>query len=276
MAPPAAKRNEPVRFVAATAAGDVATGWAAERARLDPSLKVEVSTGTSEGSIKGLLQGTADVSLANRKLSSQEVEGLRGQSAGKAPRELLVGFDVLCVHVNIANPLRQLSVEELAAIQSGRVTRWQDLERKPSGWTKGRKIVRLEPPRDHRARLYARELLSGQEADASTPSLAMAGSKDLTAILGATPEAIGYSSECTPTPTTAILAISVKKGKGPAVAPTAENIASQAYPLARPLFVAATGSASEGVKRYLDWVSSQDGRAVLDKLGYVRAPSAKP
>jgi phosphate transport system substrate-binding protein len=64
------------------------------------------------------------------------------------------------------------------------------------------------------------------------------------------------------------LRISRKKGE-PAIEPTVATAMDKTYPMARPMFMVTAGEPTDAVKRYIDWILSKDGQAIVAETGYV-------
>jgi phosphate transport system substrate-binding protein len=54
-----------------------------------------------------------------------------------------------------------------------------------------------------------------------------------------------------------------------AFAPNVENTQSGKYPIARPLYMYTRGEPKDAVKKYLNWVRSEAGQAIVRATGYV-------
>ena len=99
------------------------------------------ATGTSEG-IDALLTGQADISMASRPLSEEELAAARDK--GLAVREITVARMGIAVIVNRGNPVTSIAVGNVAEIFAGEVLSWQAVGgpdepiivvRKDSGWS---------------------------------------------------------------------------------------------------------------------------------------------
>jgi phosphate transport system substrate-binding protein len=96
----------------------------------------------------------------------------------------------------------------------------------------------------------------------------MNGSKEVVELVGTTPCAIGYSGMGYATPAVKKLKISAKAG-APAIAPSIEATLDKSYPIARPLLLYTLGEPPPHVKKFLDWIRSDAGQAIVEKSGYV-------
>ena len=122
---------------------------------------------------------------------------------------------------------------------------------------------------------YFRETVLGKEREYELGSLDQSGSKDVVELVSRTPSAIGYSGMGYATDNVKMLKLAKAKGE-PAVAPTVENAKNGSYPLARPLQIYVAGQPAGPIKRYLDWILSAEGQAIVAKVGYVPIEPKEP
>jgi phosphate transport system substrate-binding protein len=102
----------------------------------------------------------------------------------------------------------------------------------------------------------------------------MSGSKDVVELVGKTKGAIGYSGMGYKTDHVKFVKIAKKKGDK-AWAPTLENVTAKHYSLARPLHMYTLGQPEGHVKKYIDWVLSDKGQAIVANSGYIPVKAAK-
>jgi len=86
---------------------------------LNPDVEVDVqSTGSSAG-VTGALDGTYALGMASRDLKDSELE------AGALP--VVIGVDGIALIKNPANPIADLSLEQVRAIFTGEIRTWSEL-----------------------------------------------------------------------------------------------------------------------------------------------------
>ena len=93
------------------------------------------------------------------------------------------------------------------------------------------------------------------------------GSKDVTDLVEKTPCAIGYSGLAYASDQVKMACISAKEGEK-CVMPSVATAIDNSYPIARPLFMYTDGKPVGEVKKYLDWVLSDEGQCIIQKKGY--------
>ncbi len=88
---------------------------------LNPEAKIEVqSTGSSAG-VTGALDGTYDIGMASRILKDSETE--------KGALATVIGTDGIAIVTNLANPVEDITVEQVRQVFTGEVTTWEALNK---------------------------------------------------------------------------------------------------------------------------------------------------
>lgn len=267
-APPPAKTT--VRNQGPESALPLLRAWAAERASLDDSMTVQIAGGADPGVIAAL--GTAsDLAVTNRPLRLDEVEELKKRTGGREPKEYVAAVDAICLYVHPSNPLASISLAQLRDVfgSKGRAGSWRTLGVKKIPGAKDLKVVRIRQAASTAAHGFG-PLVLGDQAQEKEGALEAGSLNDLVALVSATPTAIAYGG-CGQAAGAKVLSLSGSRFT-PGVAPGPASIAQGTYPLARPVRVIVPGNAQEPAKRYLDWILSDSGQRVVERMGYVRAP----
>lgn len=246
---------------------NLAQAWAEEYSVVDPSVEVEVSGGGSGVGIAALIRGSVDMANASRNMKPQEMEQAK-RNTGKEPKEFVVGHDALAVYVHKDNPLNEITVDQLAQIygEGGNVTKWSQLGVSIPG-AKDDQIVRISRQSSSGTYEFFREHVL-ENKDFKLGSRDMNGSKEVVELVGNTPTAIGYSGMGYASGHVKMLAVVQKAGeKG--VLPSVENTQKKTYPLARSLLIYTLGEPQGAVKKYIDWMMSEQGQKIVEDNGYV-------
>jgi phosphate transport system substrate-binding protein len=245
---------------------NLAQAWAEAYAKVEPAVSIEVSGGGSGIGIAALINGTCDIANSSRKLEPDEVEKAKARH-GHEPKEFLVAYDALAIYVNPANPMNEISVEELGEIyrEGGRIDQWSQLGANLPGEAQ---IIRVSRQNNSGTYHYFREMVVGKKSDFKLGSRDMNGSKDVVELVARTPNAIGYSGLGYATPQVKILKVGKKKG-GPYVAPSIATTWDDTYPISRPMFMYSPGVPTPAVQKYLDWIHLPAGQAIVKESGYV-------
>jgi phosphate transport system substrate-binding protein len=245
--------------------------WAENYKTVKPDVSVQVAGGGSGVGIAGLIDGILDIAASSRKMEADEIEKAT-KEAGAAPREITVGLDALAVFVHKDNPIKEISIEDLAQIygDGGKYTKWSQLGVQNSACAAD-EIIRVSRQNNSGTYAYFREAILGRTADFKLGSVDQSGSKDVAELVARTPCAIGYSGMAYVSPGVHALKISKKKGDT-AIEPTVETALSGAYPIARPLYFYTHGVPSPQAQAFIDWTISGPGQKILQDIGYVPAP----
>lgn len=252
---------------------NVAQAWAEHYKKVDASVAVAVSGGGSGVGISALVNGKVDIANASRKMKPSEIEQARKN--GVEPVEHIVGYDALAVYVHAKNPVKSLTIEQLAAIygEGGTAETWDQVGTTVPG-AKDNKIVRVSRQNNSGTYAYFKKAVLGKGREYKLGSLDMHGSKDVVELVAHTPGAIGYSGLAYATPDVRMVPI-VKDGNAP-VAPSVATASDRSYPIARPLFMYTRGRPEGEVKKYLDWILSDAGQGILLEKGYAPIRALDP
>ena len=248
---------------------NLAQAWAETYHTVDPSISVEVSGGGSGIGVAALINGTCEIANSSRALEPEEVEKAKIKH-GHPPKEYLVGYDALAIYVHPSNPINEISIEELSDIykEGGKTEKWSQLGVTLAG---GEEIIRVSRQNNSGTYHYFREMVVGKKSDMKLGSRDMNGSKDVVDLVSTTPNAIGYSGMGYRTAKVKMIKVSKKKGT-PSVEPSIASTWDKSYPIARPMFMYTPGQPAPHVQKYLDWVVSDAGQAVVKESGYVPLP----
>ncbi len=246
----------------------VAQAWAEAYGAINPAVAVAVTGGGSGTGISALLNGTVDIANSSRTIS--EKERADAATRGVQPKELVVGFDALAVFVHPANPLKSVSLAQLAGIygEGGPILRWSQLDVRVPGCPSDEIILISRQNNSGTYAYFAEAILKKKDFRLGTRD--MHGSKDVVDLVAHTPCAIGYSGLAYSVPEVAMLCVSKEEGK-PCVPPNLANARNQSYPIARPLFMYTNGEPKGEAKAYLEWIMGDEGQCVIHGKGYAPA-----
>lgn len=247
---------------------NVAQAWAEAYKEVNPKLAIAVTGGGSGTGISALINGTVDLANSSRQIKEQELAAAKKN--GVQPVEHVVGYDALAIFVHKQNPLKEISLEQLAAVygEGGTAETWGALGVTVPGCESDEIILLSRQNNSGTFQYFKEAVLKDKEFKLGSSDLH--GSKDVVDTVMKTPCAIGYSGLAYAGPEVSTPCI---KAGDKCVPPTVENAGNQSYPIARPLFMYTNGQPSGDVKTYLDWIKSDTGQCIIHKMGY--APAAK-
>lgn len=245
--------------------GIAVMAWAEEYKHKTRTTGLAVSGGGTGTGIAALINGTVDIANASRPMNRREINLSRAH--GIAPVQHTVGYDAIAIYVHRDNPVESLTFSRLGDIfgEGGEIETWADLGITVPGCN-DQKIIRVGRQSSSGTYAYLRENVVGGDRYRQG-TLEAQSSKDLIELVAKTPCAIGYSSFAYATPDVKVVCISESPGD-PCLKPTIKDVAERTYPISRPLYMYTKTQASGDVRRYLDWVLSDEGQCILLNHSY--------
>ena len=244
---------------------NLALAWAEKYQSINPQISISVTGGGSGTGIAALTNNTVDIANASRQIKAEEIELIRAN--GVDPIEYIVARDAIAVIINHANPINQLTLQQISDIYSGKYSNWSELG------GEDRPIVRLSRETNSGTHVYFLEevVRLGDKDDKtlfSPDTLLLPSSEGITAEVRDNPNAIGYDGLGYVTTEVKVIAIGSSDGAD-FVLPSAETVNNQTYPIARDLYMYTSGEPSGAEKAYLDWLYTPEAQEIVKELGFV-------
>lgn len=251
---------------------NLAQAWAEEYHKQHGTVSVAVSGGGSGTGIAALENNTVDIANASRELKGEEKEKIKAASQ-KDPVEHIVAYDALAIYVHKDNPMTKITKTQLAAIygEKGTTEKWADLGVTIPGCSDGA-IVRISRQNNSGTYEYFREWALNK-GDFKLGSRDMQGSKDVVDAVSQSPCAIGYSGMGYKTDGVNWVAVAVDDAAATGILPSVASVHDKTYPISRPLFMDTAGEAAGEAARYIQWIQSAAGQAIVEKSGFVPLPA---
>jgi phosphate transport system substrate-binding protein len=229
---------------------------------------VPVNGGGSGVGIASLLNGTCDIANASREMEGKEIE--LAEQKGIKPVKFVVGLDGLAVVVNPKNPVKKLTLNQIADIFTGKTTNWKEVG------GQDQEIVLLSREVNSGTHVYFKEhvLRKGKKAgteEFSQEALLLPSSQDIADQIAQNEQAIGYYGMGYLNETQQPVSVAKAEGE-PYVEPTVENVVDGSYPISRPLLMYTNGEPTGVVKEFIDFVLSEEGQKIVVEQDFVPAP----
>lgn len=241
----------------------LAQKWAEVYMQKNPDTKVQVTGGGSGTGFAALQNQQTDLANASRKIKPKEVEACL-KAFGKRPTEHKVALDGLSVYVHESNPVKQLSLDQLRSIFTGKIRNWKDV-----GGTEGPITVYSRENSSGTYEFFKEHVLQGSDFVSSAQN--MPGTAALLQAVARDTKAIGYGGAAYGQGAKHIMVSKETGGQG--VEPTEANILNQSYPIWRYLYIYVNPALDKGdVKKYLTWIRSDEGQALVKDVGYFPLP----
>ncbi|MBI3168108.1 MAG: phosphate ABC transporter substrate-binding protein [Chloroflexi bacterium] len=244
---------------------NLALAWAETYQAERPDVRISVTGGGSGTGIAALINGTVDIANASRKIKDEEISEAQGK--GIDPLEHIIARDAIAVIVNPQNLVRELTLQQISDIYSGKITNWTEVG------GEDRPIVKLSRETNSGTHVYFLEtvLRLGNKEDKtlfSTDTLLLPSSEGIISEVRSNPNAIGYDGLGYVPDDLKMIAIAEEEG-GEYVLPAIETVNDKTYPIARDLYMYTDGEPAGIVKEYLDWILSAEAQQIVAELGFV-------
>lgn len=235
----------------------LAQKWAETYMKENPGTIIQVTGGGSGVGLSALINGSTDIATSSRPLKQGELEKIKARY-GSLGVEIPCAKDGITIYINKANGVDELTLKQLSDIFSGRVTNWKQ-------------VGGADAP----IKLYGRESSSGTytyfkdnvvRTDYAGNCQSLPGTAAIVNAVKKDKNGIGYGGAAFDT---GVKDVKVKKdAKSPAYIATAETIKNKTYPITRYLYFYTATRPKGEVKKFVDWVLSQEGQAISTKVGY--------
>jgi len=232
--------------------------FAEEYMKANPGSVIQVNGGGSGTGIAALINGTVDLAQSSRPMKDAEkadVKSKRGADVVETP----VALDAVGVFVHASNQVKQLSIEQLAGMFTGKIKNWKEVGGANAP------IV-----------LYGRENSSGtydyfrehvlDKKDFASAVQTLQGTAAVINAISKDKNGVGYGGIAYARD---VRALAVQKdASSPAVAPTEATVLDNSYPISRKLFFYSLQNAPERVTRFVEWTLTPSGQELVTKVGY--------
>jgi phosphate transport system substrate-binding protein len=227
--------------------------------KANPGVNISLSGGGSGEGVKALIDKSTNIANSSREIKGKEIE--LAKSKGVNPVATVVAIDAIVPIVNPRNKVNSLSIDQLSQIYQGKITNWKEVG--------GEDIQIVVISRDSSSgtfEAWAEMVLNKAKVtpraqmQASSGAIVQAVSKNRYAVgyIG-----LGYINE------------SVKPLTVNGVEATIENAFSKTYPVARPLYMYTNGRPAGQTAKYINFVLSPAGQALVARDGYVPVAGTK-
>ncbi|GIU53011.1 MULTISPECIES: phosphate ABC transporter substrate-binding protein [Shewanella] len=217
---------------------------------------VEVqSTGSSAG-IRAAKDGTSMIGMSSRNIKENELND--------NTKEIVIARDGIAAAVNKANPVQDLTQEQISKIYRGEIKNWSEV----GGEARPIVVVTRENGSGTRGAfeeiMDLQRTVNGHKVTAITPTAQVGnGNGMIKTIVANNPFAIGYIS--LGSVDDSLVALSVG-----GVEATDKNIATGDYQIARPFIVLVNDQPHPNAQGFLDFIMSNDGQSIVAEEGYIR------
>ena len=238
--------------------------WAEVYMNKNSDVKIQVTGGGTGTGFAALQNQTTDLCNASRKIRAAEIAECI-KAFGKRPTEYKVCLDGLSVYVAADNQVKELTIEQLELIFTGKIKNWKEVGGNDAPIT-----------------LYSRENSSGtyeffkehvlQTKDFAASAQTMPGTAAVLQAVAKDKNGIGYGGAAYGA---GAKHLAIKKtDSSPAIEPNEETVIKGTYPIWRYLYIYVNPALDKGqVSSYLNWIRSDEGQKVVKEIGYFPLPA---
>jgi phosphate transport system substrate-binding protein len=244
---------------------NLALAWAEAYAKENPAIEISVSGGGSGIGIAALINNTVDIANASRAMSAEEIK--TAQNNGVQPVQFIVARDAIGVIVNPGNPVRELTLQQVSDIFSGKINNWREVG------GENRPIVRVSREVNSGTHVFFRDavLRLGNANDKTifaASTLLLPSSEGIISEITQNPDAIGYDGLGYITTSVKVLGLA-RKSYGPFVVPSKATVLDHSYAISRDLYMYTNGEPTGRLKEYLDWILTAQAQQIVGDLGFI-------
>ena len=224
----------------------------------NPGTMIQVTGGGSGVGIAALINGTTDIAASSRPIKTSETDKLK-QRFATTGYAYPIARDGLSVYLHASNPVKELTLAQIRGIYMGQITNWSQVGGSNAP------IVLYSRENSSGTYTYFRDnVLMGK--DFSPRAQTLQGTAAVVNAVAKDPNGIGYGGAAY---AKGIKFAGVKKDdKSPAYLPTMEYVRSGQYPISRYLYLYTRVKPSKEMKTFIDWATSDEGQAIVSKVGY--------
>ncbi|XPV78002.1 MAG: phosphate ABC transporter substrate-binding protein [Desulfovibrio sp.] len=222
-----------------------------------PGVEISISGGGSSNGAKALIDGACDIAMMSRDMKGKEIKAATAN--GRAPEQFVVAYDCIVPVVNPANPVSDLSKDQLWAIYTGNDKNWKGvggndaqivvISRDTSSGTYDCWKSKVMKKDGKKHRVFPGALL---QASNGAVAQAVASNKLATGYVG-----LGYLNK-------EIKAVSVN-----GVTASVKTALDGSYPISRGLNLYTPGKPSGEAKAFIDFMMSDAGQEMAASIGFI-------
>lgn len=201
---------------------------------------IDIDARGSKLGLEALRDGTVDLALVSRALSSDEERGLEAT---------VIAQDAIAILVNDANRVDSLTSRQLRDIFSGDILLWSEVG--------GEEVdIQVTSREDGAGTREAFENAVMQGSRVTPTAIVLPGDDAVGQFVAESPYAVGYASAVD-------IPIETRVVRIDGVKPDLKSITEGEYPLVRPFVLVSRDGSDDGVQAFVDFVLSPAGQVIV-------------
>jgi phosphate transport system substrate-binding protein len=220
----------------------------------NPEVDFQIAAEGSSTGIAAIMDNTAQIAMSSREVTPVEISAAKVKNITFTPT--IVAYDGICVIVNSACPVKNLTKKQVEQIFTGDIKDWSAVGGNPGPISVYTRNTSSGTYKDF-------QHLAMNKRDYSTSSQKMAGNEQIAAEVGKNPSGIGY------------VGLAYKNAEGlkvltvDNVEPTDANVRNKSYPYSRATYYYTNGEPSGIVKKFVDFTVGEEGQKTAAQVGFV-------
>ena len=223
-----------------------------------PGSVIQVTGGGSGVGIAALINGTTEIAASSRPIRTSEVDKLKQRFAtvGVATP---IARDGLSVYLHERNTVKELTLEQIRDIYTGRITNWKQV-----GGADAQIILYSRENSSGTYQYFKDTVLLGK--DFSPRAQTLQGTAAVVNAVAKDPNGIGYGGAAY---AKGIRFAGVKRdAKSPAVLPSLETVRNGQYPISRFLYFYLRSKPAGVARDFIQFALSDEGQKIVTQVGY--------
>ena len=215
---------------------------------LNPEIQISIAGGGSGVGVKQVGEGLVDIGNTGRTPTENEVKQYGLQMFKWA-------IDGVAIVVNLANKVRSLNQDQAAAIFAGKIVNWNEV----GGDDKQINLYTRDEASGTREVFWEKALKKG---DIAATANVIVSNGAMKGAVSQDPYGIGYVSVGHIDETVAPVAFN-------GIEPSMQNVKDGKYPVARGLFSNTKGEPAGLVKKFIDYLFTEEGQQIVVEKGFI-------
>lgn len=208
------------------------------------SVILEIQQNGSGAGIKDVISGISEIGMSSRELKDEEKNSVEATT---------VAYDGIALLVNPENKVKNISLEDVKNVYTGKITNWKELGGEDAP------IVVISREEGSGTRDAFQEIVGYKSEELTKEATISDGSGAVKTTVAGNKNAIGFASFEYIDETVSALNVND-------VEPTAENVKAGDYKISRPfILVTKEDSLTENGQKLIDFVLSTEGQQIVEE-----------
>ena len=235
------------------------------RSSSGPVAVVDLKAHGSATSATDLIDGKSIIGMSSRRMNPEETAAVKakfGTNPQLPANEHVLALDGVAVIVNAANPVKELSLDQIGKIFAGQITKWSEV----GGANRGISVFRRDD-KSGTTDTFKSLVLSLNKLNFGAGVSAFESSETVSSKVAADPDAIGFVGLPYINKNRAL---AITSPCGISSPPSRFTVKTETYPLARRLYLYTIGEPSDPVARdLLQFALSDEAQPIVQETEFV-------